>query len=94
VSPLPGAPTDMYWNQRVTPAALFGLSPGAPGGGAGAALPHSSVTGADKAFVPWHPDSPVFWLGAVTALTILGVTGASVRVRAFRRHAGVELGDT
>jgi hypothetical protein len=86
------APTDMYWNQRVTPAALFGLSPGGPGGGAGKALPPSSSTGADQASVPWHPDSPLFWLGAVVALTVLGVTGASVHVRAFKARAGAELG--
>lgn len=88
------APTDMYWNQRMTPAALFGLSPGAPSKAAGAALPPTSVVGGDRAFVPWHPDSPVFWAAAFVGLTVLGVTGASVHVRAFRRRAGVDLGDS
>lgn len=90
----PSAPTDMYWNQRVTPAALFGLSPGAPSKAAGAALPPTSVTGGDRAMVPWSPDSPLFWAAGFALLTVLGVTGASVRVRAFGKHAGVELGDS
>jgi hypothetical protein len=35
----------------------------------------------------------VFWFAAVAGLTVLGITGASVRVRAFKRRASVELGD-
>jgi hypothetical protein len=88
------APTDMYWNQRVTPAALFGLSPGAPSKAAGAALPPTSHAGGDHAMVPWSPDSPMFWVAGFALLTVLGVTGASVRVRAFGKHAGAELGDS
>lgn len=86
------APTDMYWNQRVTPAAMFGLSPAGGSKAAGAALPGTSAVGGDKASVPWHPDSPLFWLVIVSAATVFGITGASVRVRAFKAHAGAELG--
>ncbi len=93
---LPGGPTDMYWNQRVTPASLFGLRPGAPAPrtAAGSSLPPTSAGANDGAHIPWHPDSPVFWGVAIIALTIAGMTGASVRVRAFKRHASAELGDS
>lgn len=91
---LPGMPTADFWNQRMTPSALLGLNPGAGSKqAAGAALPPTSHAGGDMAAVPWHPDSPVFWLAAFGILTAAGITGASVRVRAFKRHAGLELGD-
>lgn len=88
-----GAPTDMYWNQRLTPSLLLGLNPGAPSRAQGAALPPNTAAGGDHVAVPWSPDSPLFWLGGVVLLTVLGVTGASVRVRAFSKRASVELGD-
>lgn len=93
--PYPGAmPTTDYWNQRMTPASLFGLSPGAPSKAAGQALPPTSVMGGDRAFVPWHPDSPVFWLLLITGATVLGITGASVKVRAFKGRGSANLGTT
>ena len=91
---LPGQPTLDWYNQRMTPAALLGISPAAGTKAAGQGLPPTSVTGGDKAFVPWHPDSPVFWLAAIAGLTVLGITGASVHVRAFKRRASVELGES
>lgn len=41
----------------------------------------------------WHPDSPVFWLFAIAAVTF-GLVGASVNVggRAGPLHAGVDVG--
>lgn len=38
---------------------------------------------------PWHPDSPLFWLGAVIALTF-GLIGASTQIRVgpFKASAG------
>lgn len=89
---LRGSPTDMYWNQRLTPALLLGLNPGAPSKAAGGSLPPTSVTGGDNAFVPWSPDSPLFWLGAFVGLTLVGVLGASVKVRAFGKDADVNIG--
>lgn len=89
---LPGAPSTDYWNQRMTPSALLGISPGAGSKAAGAALPPTSVSGNDNAFVPWSPDSPIFWLLGIAALTVFGVTGASVKVRAFKARAGVDIG--
>ena len=52
-SNLPGAPTDQYWNQRMTPSLLLGLNPGSGSKAAGAALPPTSVAGGDMAMVPW-----------------------------------------
>lgn len=92
--PLPGMPTTEWYNQRMTPAALLGLSPGAGSKAAGQSLPPTSVAGGDSAMVPWHPDSPIFWLVAIGGLTVLGITGASVRVRAFKKRATVELGES
>lgn len=93
--PVPlGMPTADFWNQRMTPGNLFGLNPGAPSRAAGHALPPTSVTGGDRAFVPWSPDSPVFWLLVITGATVLGITGASVKVRAFKGRASANLGST
>lgn len=94
VSNLPGGPTMEYWNQRMTPSAMLGLSAGAGSKAAGAALPPTSAAGGDMAYVWWHPDSPMFWLVAITATTIAGITGASVRVRAFKHRATVDLGES
>lgn len=91
---MPGAPSNDFWNQRMTPAALLGLNPGSSSKAAGAALPPNSVAGNDLAFVPWHPDSPIFWLGLFAVGTVLGITGASVRVRAFKRRAAVDVGNS
>lgn len=92
--PLPGMPTADWYNQRMTPAALLGLSPGAGSKAAGQSLPPTSHAGGDMAMVPWHPDSPFFWLAAIGGLTVLGITGASVHVRAFKKRASVELGES
>lgn len=83
-----------YFNTQWTPAALLGLNQATQTKAAGAALPPVSVTGGDNAFVPWHPDSPEFWLIVVAGLTVLGLAGASVRVRAFGRRAGLDLGES
>jgi len=83
-----------YWNRQLTPSALLGLSPGVQTKAAGAALPPVGATGGDNSHVPWHPDSPHFWLIAVAAATVLGLAGASVRVRAFKGRAGASLGST
>lgn len=91
-SNLPGAPTDDYWNSRMTPAALLGISPASGSKAAGAALPPTSHVGGDLAMVPWSPDSPMFWLIAITGLTVFGITGASFRVRVGKGRAGANIG--
>jgi len=89
---LPGSPTEQYWNQRMVPSQLLGLNPASGSKAAGAALPPTSVAGGDMAMVPWHPDSPVFWLLLVGGLTVFGVAGASAKVRLGKGHVGAELG--
>lgn len=91
-APAPGAGT--LWNQVLTPAQLLGLNPGAPHGGAGSQLPDSSHMVGDNGAVWWSPDSPIFWLAAVGIATALGITGASVRVRAFNSGAALNLGES
>lgn len=93
-SNLPGSPSTDWWNQRMTPASLLGLSPAGGSKAAGQALPPTSVAGGDNAYVPWHPDSPIFWLAALAGLTVLGITGASVKLRAFKGRAGLNIGST
>ena len=48
----------------------------------GAGLPRSTGSSIDKAATPWHPDSGVFWLGALIVATFAGITGASLRLHA------------
>jgi hypothetical protein len=91
---LPGAPGQMDWNTKRTPAQLLGLSPAMASRAAGQSLPPTSYGAGDRAAVPWSPDSPLFWLAMFTGLTIAGITGASVKVRAFKRSASVNLGDS
>jgi hypothetical protein len=95
-SNLPGSmtPGADYWNSQLTPSALLGLSPGVQTKAAGAGLPPVSAAGGDSAHVPWHPDSPQFWLVVIAGATVLGLAGASVRVRAFKGRAGASLGST
>lgn len=80
-----------------TAADLFGLNPGAPSaaahGGGGDVLPPTSTMAGDQGMVPWHPDSPMFWLVLIGGATLLGILGASFDVRAGKRHASVKVGD-
>lgn len=92
-SNLPGYPVSQYWNQQMTPANLLGLSPAAGSKAAGTALPPTTAGAGDMVGVPWHPDSPVFWLLVVAGATIFGVAGASVKVRAFKGKAGASIGN-
>lgn len=93
-SNLPGSmtPGADYWNTQLSPSALLGLSPAVQTKAAGAALPPVSAAGGDNSHVPWHPDSPEFWLVVIAGATVLGLAGASVRVRAFKGRASAELG--
>jgi hypothetical protein len=86
---LPGAGN---WNW-MTPQALLGISPAYASKAAGAGTPPTTLSGGDHAAVPWHPDSPTFWLLVIAGATVFGIAGASVRVRAFHAHAGASVGD-
>lgn len=60
--------------------------------GAGSALPATSAPHGDHSQVPWHPDSPIFWAVGLAVATVLGITGASVKVKAGPLRAGGSAG--
>jgi len=82
---------------QLTPFQMFGVNPGgataAASGGGGEALPSVSAQYGDHGMNPLHPDSPVFWVAILSAATLLGIIGASLDVRAGKRHASVKVGD-
>lgn len=81
--------------RQYNPYSLTGLNPGGQQTGAspaGEALPGSSHSGLDKGALPWHPDSPAFWLALIGGATLLGVFGASFRVRVAKGSAGANIG--
>lgn len=84
----------MDYFQGVNAYNLLGVKPPPPGNSpAGEQLPRVSNTGGDNAMVPWHHDSPHFWFMALGAAAVLGIVGASVDVRAGRRHAKASVGE-
>lgn len=85
----------MEFGQEWSPYNVLGMSPAAQQhteSPAGQTLPSTSHTGLDKGALPWHPDSPGFWLVLVGVSTVLGVFGASFNVRAGKGRAGVSVG--
>lgn len=82
---------------QLNPTDLYGIKAGGPAasahGGGGDTLPHTDAMVGDGAMVPWSPDSPMFWVVILAAATALGIVGASLDVRAGRRHASVTVGD-
>jgi hypothetical protein len=82
---------------QLTPWEQYGINPGSPTatshGGGGQTLPSVDTAFGDNAMIPWHPDSPVFWAVVLGVATIAGIIGASVDVRAGKRHASVKVGD-
>lgn len=74
--------------QSMTAQSVLGIVPTKSGASAaGEMLPSTSHMAGDKGAVPYHPDSQHFWFIVVAALAIFGVVGASVDVRAGKRHA-------
>jgi hypothetical protein len=82
---------------QLNPWELYGINPGgrtaASSGGGGDVLPPTSSMSGDYVSVPWHPDSPAFWLLILGGATLIGIIGASLDVRAGKRHASVKIGD-
>jgi len=82
---------------QLNPANLYGIGRGAPraasNGGGGQFLPHTDSMSGDGAMIPWSPDSPIFWAALLATGTLLGILGASIDVRAGKRHASVKVGD-
>jgi hypothetical protein len=78
--------------QGMTAENILGITPGgyrpvSQSSAAGEQLPGTSHMAGDKGGSPFHPDSPHFWFMVLGAAAILGVVGASVDVRAGKRHA-------
>ena len=76
-------------------ASAFGINPGkATPGAAGAGVPPttSGAAGNDKGMLPWHPDSPTFWLALLAGATVLGIFGAEVAGRVGKGTAKVQVG--
>lgn len=82
---------------QLNPFDMYGVNPGSPGpnanGGGLEQLPGSSAMYGDGSQVPWNPDSPLFWFGCLAALTLFGILGASLDVRAGHKHASVKIGN-
>lgn len=77
----------MDYFQSQSAHSVLGIVPTKSGASAaGETLPPSSHMAGDHGAVPWHPDSQHFWFMAAGALAIFGVIGASVDVRAGKRH--------
>lgn len=82
-------------NEQASVSNMLGISPGGSrlSGYEGQSLPASTYSGSDAAAVPWSPDSPLFWGAVVAGLTLLGLIGASVNVRAGKARAGIQVND-
>lgn len=82
-------------NEQASVSNLLGISPASAGlsGYEGQVLPASTYSGADRAAVPWSPDSPLFWGGVVAFATLLGLIGASARVRFGKTTAQGSVGN-
>lgn len=77
----------MDYFQGMTAQSVLGIVPTKTGASAaGEQLPSTSHMAGDKGAVPYHPDSQHFWFLLVGALAIFGIVGASVDVRAGKRH--------
>jgi hypothetical protein len=75
----------------LNPFHMYGMSPVAARSD-GAGLPRSTAMSNDNVAKPYHPDSGVFWLGALLVATFAGITGASVRLHAGPARAGAKIG--
>ncbi len=82
--------------QNLTPENLLGLRPTTPDRSQWDTTPGLARSGGpglvDKAstVAPWHPDSPLFWFGAVAALTFGAIAfSTSIRVGPARASLGV-----
>lgn|GEM_PF-2366477 len=83
-----------YINGQLAGSALLGMSPAQQSRAAGASTPVTTAAGGDRQMVPWSPDSEGFWLAVIAGLALVGMAGADVRVRLFRREARASVGNT
>lgn len=88
----PAAAHDMSYWQKMNPFDLVGLPGGLPAAAQTSTVPgigRSTVGhGADWDDRIWHPDNPMFWVGAVLAVTFgLIASSTSIRVGPFKASA-------
>jgi hypothetical protein len=84
----------MDYFQGFTAQQVLGIVPTKAGASAaGEQLPASSHMAGDLGAVPWSHQSQHFWFLALGAAAILGIVGASVDVRAGKRHARASVND-
>lgn len=81
-----------YLNGETSSADLLGMNPAQQSRAAGESTPLTTAVHGDRQMLPWSTDSPGFWLTIVAAATVIGIIGADVRVRLFRREATASVG--
>ena len=80
------------WN-GLTASRLLGVGLASGSSAAGEALPPTTAAYGDRQQLPWHPDSPTFWLIAIAGATVLGLAGIEVRGRVGKGRAGANIGN-
>lgn len=83
-----------YMNGQLSAGTLLGMSPANQSKAAGASTPPVTAAGGDRQMVPWHPDSEGFWVAVIAGLALIGMAGADVRLRLFKREARASVGST
>lgn len=76
-------------------AAAFGVNPGVQSkaaAGAGTPTTSAGTSPTDSGLLPWHPDSPTFWLALVAGATVLGIFGAEMGARVGKGKAVLQVG--
>jgi len=86
-----GQDAAQQWNS-LTASRLLGLNMASGSQAAGQALPPTTAAYGDRQQLPWHPDSPTFWLIVIAGATILGLAGVEVRGRVGKGKAGAQIG--
>lgn len=82
-------------NYQPFSASAYGVNPGIQSkAAAGAGTPATSAGASpnDSGLLPWHPDSPTFWLTLIAGATMLGVFGAELGARVGKGTARFEVG--
>lgn len=83
--------TETYWS-KLNPFDQVGLSGAVPASASTSTVPgigrSAHGTGADWDDRQWHPDNPLFWVGAFLAVTLgLIATSTSIKVGPFKATA-------
>lgn len=96
MAPSRGMVTPTSWD-ALNPYNLLGVKPAelvSPSDRSPAPLTSATGNALDRnGAKPWHPDNPLFWFGALAAVTF-GFIGASTAVRLGPFKAAVKAGQT